>query len=399
MNNQEQIQSLLHRGVDAMYPTRESLETLLQSGKRLRVYFGIDPTSPTLHIGHAIGLRKLRAFQDLGHEVILLIGSFTAMIGDPTDKMAVRTALSQEDVLKNAATYKEQAAKILAFDGENPAKLMFNHEWLASMNFASVVELASHFTVQQMLERDMFEKRLQEGKPIHLHEFFYPLMQGYDSVAMEVDVEIGGSDQIFNMLAGRTLQRQMKGQNKHVLALRLLENAEGKKMSKTESGFIALSDAPNDMFGKLMAMDDSMILPYAELVSALPLEEVEGLRMRLQAGENPRNVKAELASGVVAFYYSKEIGEEALKEFDRVFKDKAMPEEMPEFRLLKELTVIDVLVESGMVASNSEARRAIDGKGVKLDGVTVTSIEMVLKPEHAGSVLQKGKRHFLKLVN
>lgn len=397
MNTQEQQLALLHRGVDAMYPTRESFETLLQSGKRLRVYFGIDPTSPTLHIGHAIGLRKLRAFQDLGHEVILLIGSFTAMIGDPTDKMAVRTSLTQEEVMRNAQTYQEQASKILAFDGENPAKLLFNHEWLREMTFASVVELASHFTVQQMLERDMFEKRLQEGKPIHLHEFFYPLMQGYDSVAMEVDVEIGGSDQIFNMLAGRTLQRQIKGQNKHVLALRLLENAEGKKMSKTESGFIALSDTPNDMFGKLMAMDDSMILPYAELVSALSLEKIEEMRQRLVNGENPRDIKAELAQSVVALYSSKESAEEALHAFNRVFKEKAMPENMPEFQLEGVMTIVDVLVLSGLVASKSEARRAIEGNGVKLDGVTVESIEDTIDLADAGKVIQKGKRHFVKL--
>ncbi|PIZ54477.1 tyrosine--tRNA ligase, partial [Candidatus Uhrbacteria bacterium CG_4_10_14_0_2_um_filter_41_7] len=254
MNKEEKIDQLLTRGVSEVLPSAESLKVALQGRKKLKIYIGIDPTSPMLHIGHAIGLRKLREFQDLGHEVILLLGSFTAMIGDPTDKTAVRTQLTQKEVLKNAVTYKEQAGKILNFEGKNPVKLMFNHKWLQKMNFSEVVNLASHFTVQQMLERDMFETRIKEGKPVYVHEFMYPLMQGYDSVAMDVDAEIGGSDQTFNMLAGRTLQRQINGREKFVITMKLLENAEGKKMSKSEGGFIALNDSAKDIFGKLMAM-------------------------------------------------------------------------------------------------------------------------------------------------
>ncbi|RMD52055.1 tyrosine--tRNA ligase, partial [Candidatus Parcubacteria bacterium] len=248
--NEEKINAILTRGVEQIYPAPDVLAELLRSGKKMRIYVGVDPTGKHLHIGHALQLRKLRQFQELGHEVILLIGSFTGMIGDPTDKTAVRNQLTKKQVLENAATYKKQAAKILSFSGKNPAKLMFNHKWLAKMTFAEVVELASKFTVQQMLERDMFEKRIKEGKPVYLHEFLYPLMQGYDSVAMKVDLEIGGSDQTFNMLAGRTLMKVMGQKEKLVMTLKLLTNDEGKKMSKSEGGFIALDDDAEEMFGK-----------------------------------------------------------------------------------------------------------------------------------------------------
>ena len=399
MNKEEKIDQLLTRGVSEVLPSAESLKVALQGRKKLKIYIGIDPTSPMLHIGHAIGLRKLREFQDLGHEVILLLGSFTAMIGDPTDKTAVRTQLTQKEVLKNAVTYKEQAGKILNFEGKNPVKLMFNHKWLQKMNFSEVVNLASHFTVQQMLERDMFETRIKEGKPVYVHEFMYPLMQGYDSVAMDVDAEIGGSDQTFNMLAGRTLQRQINGREKFVITMKLLENAEGKKMSKSEDGFIALNDSAKDIFVKLIAMDDSMILPYMELASDYAPEEIAGARKQLALQVNPREIKAELAERVSAMYHGKKEARKAREGFDKVFKAGETPEDI-ELKKLVNTNIIDVLIEVGFASSKSEARRLVDQNSVKLDGVVITSYEQELQGlTKEGNVLQKGKRHFVKIKN
>ncbi len=393
--NKEKIEHLLTRGVDTIYPSREALEKRLKKGEKLRIYVGFDPTAPFLHIGHALQLKKLKEFQDLGHEVIWLIGSFTGMIGDPTDKSSARKQLTRKEVLENAATYKKQGSKIMPIGGRSGAKLKFNDKWLGKMSFADVVELASHFTVQQMSERDMFENRLKDGKPIYLHEFMYPLMQGYDSVAMDVDVEIGGSDQTFNMLAGRTLMKAMKDKEKIVLTLKLLTNDEGKKMSKSEGGFIALNDTPEDMYGKLMAMDDSMILPYFELVTDLPMDEIEGKKLAMKKGLNPRDVKAELAHMVVTQFHSEKAADGAAAHFAQVFQKGQMPDDMDEFTVDGSMNVVEVLVASGLVKSKSEARRMIEQKAVKLDGVVVTSVDQSVQD----GVLQRGKRHFVRLIS
>jgi len=393
LTKKAQLESLLTRGVSELYPSADAFAARAKSSKKMRMYFGIDPTSPALHIGHAIGLRKLRAFQDLGHEVILLLGSFTAMIGDPTDKLATRVQLTQKQVLENAATYKKQAAAIVRFTGENPAKIMFNHKWLAAMKFVDVVDLASHFTVQQMAERDMFSRRMKEGNPVYVHEFLYPLMQGYDSVAMDVDAEIGGSDQIFNMLAGRTLMKQMKNKEKFVLALKLLENDEGKKMSKTESGFIALDDEPNDMFGKLMAMDDSMILPYAELATDIPLEDIDGLRLAMKKGMNPRDAKERVARNIVSMFHGELASEKAANAFRDQFQKGETPTDIEMFLLKGTTNIVDVLVASGLASSKTEARRLIDQKAVKLDGIAVTSYDQSVAKD---VVIQRGKRQFIR---
>lgn len=396
--NPEKIEQLLTRGVDTIYPTREALEKRLKSGEKLRIYVGIDPTAPFMHIGHALQLKKLKQFQDLGHEVIWLLGSFTAMIGDPTDKGAVRTQLTRKQVLENAATYKKQGGKVISFSGKNGVKLKFNDKWLGKMSFADVVELASHFTVQQMSERDMFDKRLKEGKPVYLHEFMYPLMQGYDSVAMDVDVELGGSDQTFNMLAGRTLMKAMKGKEKIVLTLKLLTNDDGKKMSKSEGGFIALTDTPEDMYGKIMAMDDSMILSYFELVTDMPMEEIEGKKLAMEQGMNPRDVKAELAHMVVTQFHDEAVADGAAEHFKTVFQKGEMPEDMKEVSLPDEKNIVDVLVETELVSSKSEARRMIEQKAIKVDGTAVTSVDTTVIGSADGVVLQRGKRHFVRLV-
>ncbi|HRH32473.1 MAG TPA: tyrosine--tRNA ligase, partial [bacterium] len=340
----------------------------------------------------------LREFQELGHEVILLIGSFTAMIGDPTDKLAARQQLSAAQVMENAASYKKQAKKILKFTGENAAKLMFNHKWLAKMSFSDVVELASHFTVQQMSERDMFEKRLAEGKPVYLHEFMYPLMQGYDSVAMDVDVELGGSDQTFNMLAGRTLMREMKNKEKQVLSLKLLTNAEGKKMSKSEGGFVAITDAPEDMYGKLMSMSDSMILPYFEIITDVPMEEIEGMKLQMSAGTNPRDIKMKLAAEVVTMFHGKVAAKRAAKHFSTVFQQHEQPTEMIDFQVASPMNILDVLVAAKLASSRGEGKQLIAGGGVRIDDVAVTDIGLMIDPAKLPAVLQKGKRHFIRLV-
>jgi tyrosyl-tRNA synthetase len=395
----DKIDRLLNRGVEMVYPTKDALRTPLLSGKRLRLYVGVDPTAPTLHIGHALQMKKLREFQDLGHEVILLIGSFTAMIGDPTDKLAARQQLTAEQVLANAKTYKKQVGKMLKFTGDNPVKIMFNHKWLAKMTFEQVMKLASHFTVQQMSERDMFAKRLADGKPVYLHEFMYPLMQGYDSVAMDVDVEIGGNDQTFNMLAGRTLMKEMRHKEKMVVALKLLTNDEGKKMSKSEGGVIAITDTPEDMYGKIMSMSDSMILPYFEIVTDVPMEDISGMKLQLQAGANPRDLKMKLAAEVVTMFHNQAAAKRATKHFTTVFQQHEKPTDIPEHKLSSAVNILDILVDTKLATSRSEARQLIAGGGVRLDDVAVTDIGLAIDPAKLPIILQKGKRYFVKLVS
>jgi len=397
--DEQKIDRVLTRGVTMVYPTAEKLREALLSGKRLRLYNGMDPTSPFLHIGHAMQLRKLREFQDLGHEVILLLGSFTAMIGDPTDKLAARKSLTKEEVLANAATYKKQASKFLRFSGANAAKLMFNDKWLGKMDFADVIGLASHFTVQQMMERDMFAKRAEEKKPIYLHEFMYPLMQGYDSVAMDVDLEVGGNDQTFNMLAGRTLMREMKQKEKFVLTLSLLTNSEGKKMSKSEGGVVALSEAPEEMYGKIMSMDDSMIVPYFKLATDFADEEIAAIESAIVGGMNPRDAKMRLAEEVVTMCHNAKAAKTAKEHFLQVFSRKEMPDVIPELSLSgRAMTIVDVLVEAGFAPSKGEAKRLIEQGGVKVGDAVVTDPMLHVSPRADEVIVQKGKRFFVKLL-
>jgi tyrosyl-tRNA synthetase len=392
---EKQIADFLTRSVENVYPKREMLEAALESGKPIRVYLGIDPTGPSLHIGHAIALRKLAELQKMGHEVIMLIGDFTAMIGDPTDKSATRKQLTREEVLVNCEGYKVQASNILDFTGKNAAKLLFNSEWLGKMLFGDVIELASHFTVQQMMERDMFAKRMKEERPVYLHEFMYPLMQGFDSVAMDVDLEIGGNDQTFNMLAGRTLMKEVAGKEKMVLTTKLLADATGKKMGKSEGNMVALSDAPEEMYGKIMSWTDGMILNGFELCTDLSLEEIAGIGNSMLAGENPVKFKHQLAFEIVKAFLGEGPANTAREHFDRVHKGGETPEEITEYQMDSGATLADVLVGSGLVASKSEARRQIEQGGVKVDGVVANDI---MTQVQSGSVIQKGKRFFVKVV-
>lgn len=393
---QEVLEHLVSRAVESVYPSKEALVERLSSGQPMTWYLGIDPTGPTLHIGHAIVLKKLGELQALGHKVILLIGDFTARIGDPTDKSAARVRLTAEQVLKNAAIYKEQAAWYLAFDGEHAAEVRYNSEWLEQLSFADVVELSSHFTVQRMLERDMFERRIKAEKPVYLHEFLYPLMQAYDSVALDVDGEVGGNDQTFNMLAGRTLLRDMKQKEKFVITMKLLADPSGVKMGKSEGNMITLQDSAKDMYGKVMSWTDGMIVPALELISTYSPEEIQTFERHLAEGVNPRDIKDRLAQNVVQFFYGEKEAIEVADAFRAQFHAKELPRDI-EDRWLDAMPLVDMLVEVGFAPSKSEARRLIEGGGIRCDGEVLQHAQELVHPTETGRILQKGKRHFVRI--
>ncbi len=387
------LDEFLTRGVEKIFPSEDFLRARLAEGKRLTLYLGIDATGPSLHLGHAITLRKLRRWQEMGHRAVLLVGDFTSMIGDPTDKTATRRRLTREEVLENAKNYKQQASKILSFDGENPAELRFNSEWLSKLTLTEIVDLASHFTVQQMLERDMFERRMQEAKPIYLHEFLYPLMQGYDSVALDTDGEIGGNDQTFNMLAGRDLMKDLKGMEKFVIGMELLTDPTGKKMGKSEGNMITLGDAPEDMYGKVMSWPDGMIVSGFEILTDVPRDELRTISRGLSSETlNPRDAKDRLAREIVAFFHGREAADAAAESFVKTFRQHETPDEMPE---VAASTVLDALVGAALCASRGDARRQIEQGGVKVNGTVVKDIEAAAKP---GDVIQKGKRFFVRVI-
>jgi len=402
ITDETSVNNFLERAVQNAYPNKETFASALKSGKCLIAYLGIDPTGPSLHLGHAIAMKKLRQLQDLGHRVILLIGDFTAMIGDPTDKATTRKKLTREEVLENCKNYREQASKILDMDGKetgNPVDMKYNSEWLGKMTFADVVELASHMTVQQMLERDMFEKRIAEAKPVFVHEFLYPLMQGYDSVAMDVDIEIGGNDQTFNMLAGRDLMKELKGKEKFVLTCKLLTDPDGKKMGKSEGNMITMADTPEDMFGKVMSWTDGMIAGGFELCTDVPGEEIDSMADQMEQGTNPVQFKRRLAREIVSAWHSTEAAAKAEENFDRMFKQHVAPEDMPVVEVFtRHHKLVDLLVASKLVPSKTEARRQIEQGAVKVDGQAVEDVDAEIEITGTETVLQKGKRYFAKVV-
>jgi tyrosyl-tRNA synthetase len=387
------IEDFLTRGVSGLYPEKEKIRAMLMSGKKLSMYLGIDPTGPTLHLGHAIAIRKLKAFQDLGHTAILLIGSFTAQIGDPTDKLAARVRLTEKEVLANATLYKQQASTLLNFSGSNPAKVLYNGDWLSKMTFSDVIEIASKVTVQEMLKRDMFETRMREEKPIYLHEFFYPLMQGYDSVAMNVDGEIGGNDQLFNMLVGRDLVRAIKQKEKFVLTMKLLTDSTGKKMGKSEGNMAALSDSPAEVFGKVMSWTDGMIIGGFELCTDVPTNEISVLAQRLQQ-ENPRDLKLELAEAIVQSHFGDADAKLARKAFTETFSKEVFPEDALTISASDVATMRDFVVKVAGV-SNSEATRLFEQRAIEnVQGEKIT--DPFMKPTPGNYKI--GKRQFGKIV-
>lgn len=395
----DKITEVLSRGVEKIYPSKEALEKLLRSGKKIRLYLGIDPSNPQLHLGNAVPLRKLRQFQDLGHKVILLVGDFTGMIGDPTDKSAARIKLTKKQALENARTYKEQASKILRFSGENPVEMKFNSEWLAKLTFSEVVEIASNFTVQQMIERDFFQRRISENRPIFLHEFLYPLMQAYDSIAMDVDLEIGGSDQIFNMLCGRTLMKAINGKEKFVLAVPLLIGTNGEKMGKSLGNFIAVSESPNEMFGKVMSVKDELIVQYFELCTNVSPELIEQYKMALQSGgTNPMDLKKKLAREIVTQLRSAKEALEAAEEFERVFQKGKTPVYDILIYDIKPggINIVDLLVNCGLAPSKSEAKRLVTQGAVEINNAVINDMLYVVQPKK-GMIIKAGKRRFVQL--
>ncbi len=396
ITDREKIAEILSRSIDTVYPTKKALEEVLLSGKRLSIYVGIDPTADYVHIGHSTNYLILERLHNLGHKIIVLVGDFTAMIGDPSDKTSARVQLTRENVLENLRSFKEQIGKILDFNNkDNPIEFHFNSEWLSKLSFEKLAELASNFTVQQMLQRDMFEKRIKENKPLYVHEFFYPLMQGYDSVALDVDLEIGGTDQTFNMLAGRTLVKRYLNREKFVVTTTLLVNpVTGEKlMSKSLGTGIALNDSAQNMFGKTMAIADEGVIQTFVDCTRFSMEEIEAKKKRLASGENPKNIKLELAHALVSMYHNEKIADEARSEWEKTFSEKETPSDMP-ILSLSGADLVSALIEAGAVSSKSEARRVIEQKGVKVNGEVVIDHARTLK---SGDVVQKGKMYFFKV--
>lgn len=396
--NTTDLPQLLDRGVDTVYPNREALAQRLLSGQPITLYLGVDPTGTQLHIGHTVVLRKLAQFQKAGHKVILLIGDFTGRIGDPTGKDKTRVPLTPEQIALNAESYKEQASLILDFDHPtNPVVLKYNSTWLAKLTFEDVVKLAAHFTAQQMLERDMFANRMAAGKPISLHEFFYPLMQGYDSVAMDVDLEIGGTDQTFNMLTGRTLQRVINNREKFVLTVPLLADSKGVKIGKTAGNVIAITDAADKLYGGVMSLGDEVIMQTFELCTDVPMEEIEAMGAAMKNGANPRDYKMRLAREVVTLYHSAEAAVTAEEHFTTVFGRNELPTDMPKVPVPGSTDPLEILVALQLAPSRAEARRLLDQGGVKINNEKHPRWDTPLILT-AGDIIQVGKRKFIQLV-
>lgn len=392
---------LISHGVADLLPEDEfkkKLEKSVATNTPLIIKLGLDPTAPDIHLGHTVVLRKLKLFQDFGHKVIILIGDFTARIGDPTGKSVTRPPLTEEQVITNAKTYQEQIFKVL-----DPEKIevRFNSEWLSKLDFADVLKLASKYTVARMLERDDFHKRYTEGRPISIHEFMYPLMQGYDSVALKADVEFGGTDQTFNLLMGRHLQGEEGMPEQTIITMPILEGLDGvQKMSKSLGNYIGISEAPSEMYGKAMSIPDELMMRYFMLVTDMSIEEQEQLSQDLESGAaHPRDVKMKLAHTIVRLYHGEEAANFGQEEFVRVFQKHAMPTDIPEYKVAiteEPVFVPQLLSDAGLTASNGEARRSIKAGAFKIDGEKCNEEHIVLKD---GMVLQVGKRKFIKIVS
>jgi tyrosyl-tRNA synthetase len=388
--------ALIRRGCSELL-IEDELTEKLKLGRRLRIKAGFDPTAPDLHLGHTVLINKLRHFQELGHHVMFLIGDFTAMIGDPTGKNATRPPLSREQIADNALTYQEQVFKILDPDR---TEVCFNSTWLEPLGASGMIRLASQHTVARMLERDDFSKRYGSGQPIAIHEFLYPLVQGYDSVAIRADVELGGTDQKFNLLVGRELQKQAGQPPQVILMMPLLEGLDGvNKMSKSLGNYVGITDAPRDMFGKLMSISDELMWRYLELLSFRPAGEIASLRAEVVQGRNPRDIKVMLGQELVGRFHGQRAAEDALADFEMRFRQGALPDEMPEVSLSADagMPIAQLLKAAGLTASTSESLRMIDQGGVRVDGQKVSDRALVL-PAGSCIVVQVGKRKFARVT-
>ncbi|HNQ50927.1 MAG TPA: tyrosine--tRNA ligase [Candidatus Omnitrophota bacterium] len=387
MDIQKQIE-VIKRGAAGIVSEEElarKLEAARKENRPLRVKAGFDPTAPDIHVGHTVLLRKLRQFQDLGHEVYFLIGDFTAQIGDPTGRSVVRKTLSKEEARKNAKTYQMQVSKVLDID---KIKVVFNSDWFEKMSVARFLGLTMHATVAQMAQREDFKKRLDSNQDVSLLEFMYPILQGYDSVFLHADVELGGTDQIFNLLQGREMQRDFGQEPQVVITMPLLEGTDGvNKMSKSLGNYIAINDRPQDMFGKIMSISDELMIKYYTLLTD---DDINGVNAM-----HPKEAKVRLAKSIIAQYYSPQIADEAAAEFSRVFASKELPQDMAEYRISGETNIVDIMVAGGQVKSKNEARRLIQQGGIEFDNVKVIDVNARIS---SSGVLKIGSRRFLKII-
>lgn len=392
----EKIHELLARSVEEII-SRENLEKKLRSGKKLRVKLGADPSRPDLHLGHAVVLRKLREFQDLGHQIVFIIGDYTGMIGDPSGKSTTRPQLSSQEVNKNAKTYLAQVGKILDI---KKTEIRRNSEWYAKMKFHEVLNLTGKFSVQRLLERDDFHKRIRENRELRVHELLYPIMQAYDSVMIKADVELGGTDQKFNVLAGRKLQRRLELPEQDIVTIPLLVGLDGKnKMSKSLDNYIGITEPAGSMYGKIMSIPDTALVHYFELATQLTAEEIESIKKELRLPQcNPRDIKMRLAREVVALYHSARAAAEAEQHFIQVFQKKELPDVMRECVIREEkIPLTDLLVRAKFASSNGEARRLITQKGISIDDTVIDDARKIIEVPKKGIVIKKGRRHFVKV--
>jgi tyrosyl-tRNA synthetase len=394
----KKIDEILTRGIDEVID-KENLSKKLGSGKKLRIKLGIDPTSPNLHLGRAIPLLKLRDFQNAGHKIVLIIGDFTGVIGDTSDKESERPMLDEKIVKQNMKTYIKQAGKILDI---KKCEVRYNSEWLKKLNYFEIGKQADNFSLNEFISRENIKKRLDEGKRISLRELLYPLMQGYDSVAVKADVEIGGTDQRFNLLAGRQLQRFYRQEPQDIITNPLIEGLDGRKMSSSWGNTVNLFDTANEMFGKIMSLKDEFIIKYFNLVTRVDLQEIEGYKKEIESGANPRNIKAKLAKEIVEMYHGKKEAQNAEEEFDKIFRNREVPSDMPVFGTeKKEYAILDLLFDAKMVASKNEAQRLVQGNAVEIqkDGekekITDWKAEIVIEN---GMVIKAGSRRFVKII-
>jgi len=391
--NMEQSLAVFLRGTDEILPIDE-LKKKLSKNKPLRVKAGFDPTAPDLHLGHTVLINKLRQIQDMGHEILFLIGDFTGLIGDPTGKNTTRPPMSKEQLLENSKSYQEQVFKILDKD---KTTIMFNSEWMDKMSSADMIKLASQQTVARMLERDDFSKRYKSGQGISIHEFLYPLVQGYDSVAMDADMELGGTDQKFNLLMGRELQKQAGKEQQVILTMPILEGLDGvQKMSKSLNNYIGIDEAPDDMFGKIMSISDELMWRYLELLSFESIETIDSWKKEVEGGENPRNIKFRLANEIITRFHDSDAAAQAQQNFTNRFAKNQIPDDMPEFSFDSGIKIANLLKDSGLASSTSEAFRMIKQGAAKMNGEKITDKD--LTPETGEAIYQVGKRKFARVT-
>jgi tyrosyl-tRNA synthetase len=396
MTETAHLPAILTRGVEQIVPGAQALSQLLQK-KKIRVYLGIDPTGAFLTLGHSVVLRKLQQFADAGHEVIMLIGNGTVRIGDPTGRDSTRPELTDAQINENFKNWKDQASKILDF---SKITIKYNGDWLDKLTYVDMVKLMAQTTIQQLMERDMFQERLKKGLPIHGHELIYPLLQGYDSVAMDVDLEIGGSDQLFNMLMGRHLQQVMQQREKWVLTTPIINGTDGRKMSKSYGNYVALIDPPNDMFGKLMSIADSQIIQYFTLLTDTSLEEIAAIEQRIAAGENPMTFKKQLAFTITEMYHDTGAAEAAQENFQKTVQEKSIPDQIPSIKVsVDSMTVLELLSVAAPEQSKSELRRLVDQGAVSIVAPEQKlTAPLALLPIKNGMILKLGKRRYISVI-